>query len=52
MVLSPIFRLIPNLANSTVDIAHAMLHETFADGGNATHGSKDINELARKYRDS
>jgi len=50
--LSPIFRLIPNMANSTVSIAHAMINETMEGSGNATYGPKDINKLATKYEES
>lgn len=42
-------RLIPNMTNSTINIAQAMLHATFADEGSMTFRSKDINELAGRY---
>jgi len=52
MVLSPIFRLIPNMTNSTVDISQAMLHATFVGEGSATYESKAINQLAHSYRNA
>ena len=46
------FRAIPLLTNSTLDIAHAMLHTTFASGGDTTHGPWDITRIARRYREA
>jgi len=56
-------RAIPLLANTTLNIAHAMLHMTFADGcaapalrggassdGDKTYGPWKINQLAGAYR--
>lgn len=44
------FRVIPLLTNSTVNIAQAMLHTTFTEDRDATHGPWDIERLARAYR--
>lgn len=46
------FRFIPLLTNSTVNIAHAMLHTTFTDEGDKTYGPWSINRLGRAYRES
>lgn len=43
-------RAIPLLTNSTVDIAHAMLHTSFNDEGDRTYGPWGIIQIARKYR--
>ncbi len=44
------FRVIPLLTNSTVNIAQAMLHTTFHEEGDVTHGPWDIERLGRAYR--
>lgn len=46
------FRFIPLLTNSTVNIAHAMLHTTFTDEGDKTYYPWSINRLGRAYRES
>jgi uncharacterized protein YbjT (DUF2867 family) len=44
-------RAIPLLANTTLNIAHAMLHMTFTDDGDdKTYGPWKINQLAGAYR--
>jgi len=43
-------RAIPLLANTTLNIAHAMLHMTFTEDGDKTYGPWKINQLARSYR--
>jgi uncharacterized protein YbjT (DUF2867 family) len=43
-------RAIPLLANTTLNIAHAMLHATFTDDGDKTYGPWKVNQLARCYR--
>jgi uncharacterized protein YbjT (DUF2867 family) len=45
-------RAIPLLANTTVNIAHAMLHATFNDEGDKTYGPWKVNQLAGSYRRS
>jgi uncharacterized protein YbjT (DUF2867 family) len=49
-VFSPLFRLLPNMANTTVDIARAMLAETKTSGPSATFSAGDISRLARLHR--
>jgi uncharacterized protein YbjT (DUF2867 family) len=44
------FRVIPLLTNSTVNIAQAMLHTTFSEDGDATHGPWNIERFGRAYR--
>ena len=46
------FRFIPLLTNSTLNIAHAMLHTTFTDEGDKTYYPWSINRLGRAYRES
>jgi hypothetical protein len=46
------FRFIPLLTNSTLNIAHAMLHTTFDEQGDRTYYPWQIDRLARHYRAS
>ena len=51
--LSPALRLWPNLTNTTVDIAHSMIHCALAGGeANATLSARDVNRMAGEYRGS
>lgn len=50
--LSPLLRLLPNMTNTTVRIAQAMLAETERPGPGATFSARDINRLARGSRAS
>ena len=49
-LLYPVLRVFPGLSNSSVDLAHAMLHEATAANGSATYNASTINKLAREYR--
>jgi uncharacterized protein YbjT (DUF2867 family) len=49
-VLSPLLRVLPNMTNTTVDIARAMLAETEKPGLSATFSPKDITRLAHAHR--
>src|SRR5690606_15193250 len=51
-LLYPIVRFIPGVANSTVEIAHAMLEAAFSETGEARalYEARDIARLARRYR--
>ena len=49
-LLSPLLRLLPNMTNTTVQIARAMLAESAKPGPGATFHARDINRLARDSR--
>jgi uncharacterized protein YbjT (DUF2867 family) len=51
-VLSPLLRVLPNMTNTTVDIARAMLAETEKPGPSATFSARDISLLAHAHRAS
>jgi uncharacterized protein YbjT (DUF2867 family) len=49
-LVSPLLRIIPGVANTTINIAHAMLHVADGEGRSGPVGPREIDRLARAYR--